>query len=316
VNDSRHQNQATFYVNAPKGDFHLRSGAIPINRGNPRAYPAADRDGRNRLVGSAPDAGAYEFRGRSATTGILAIGDFGSGAKPLRGLGAAMRAFEKQNPASLAVALGNNDYTRGRGFDASWGSTFARLRATGIRFAGALGERDVAVRRGRYQFRALQMPGAYYTRRVGQVQVIVLDATSVSAAQTRWLKRALSRTSSLFRVVVLHDPPFACGGSLGNAAVRKSWVPLIERYGVRLVLSGGEHNYQRFEAARTTYVVDGGAGSAPLSQLRSCPASYPPRSAARASRGFLYFTVDAGGVLLRAVDNSGKTIDRFRLPDA
>lgn len=302
------------WANPAGHDFHLTSRSPAINRGDPDTYPASDKDRKNRLVGSAPDAGAFEFSGPTATTGILAIGDFGVGARPQRRLGAAVRSFEKRNPAALAVALGNNDRTRGRAFDASWRASFGWLRAAGIGVAGALGNRDVEVRRGRYQFRLLGMPAAYYARRVRSVQLIVLDSNAVTTAQTRWLRRTLARRSSLFRVVVLHDPPFACGGTLGDTAVRKRWVPLFERYGVRLVLSAGDRNYQRFEAGRVTYLVHGGAGSGPLSPLRSCPRSYPTRSSAKLSHGFLYFTVDAGGVLVRAVDLAGRTIDRFRVP--
>jgi calcineurin-like phosphoesterase family protein len=312
TNDASHPNQAPFFVNAPKGDFHLHTGAPPINRGDPDTYPARDRDGRNRLVGSAPDAGAYEFSGRGATTGILAVGDFGLGSGPPRGLGAAMRSFERANPALLAVALGNNDPTRGRSFDSSWRSAFGWLGKAGVGVAGALGKQDVAVRHGRYQFRVLKMPAAYYARRVGGVQLVVLDSTSVTGGQTRWLRRTLSRSTNLVRIVVVHDPPFACGSSLGDAAVRKQWAPLFERYGVRLVLSAGDHTYQRFAAGRVTYVVHGAAAS--VSRLRSCPGSYPNRGAASASRGFVYVTADAGGVLLRAVDLTGKVVDRLRVP--
>jgi hypothetical protein len=313
TNSSSRPNRAPFYVNAPGGDFHLRAGAFPINRAHPDAYPGSDRDGKNRLVGSAPDAGAYEFAGPTATTGILAIGNVGVGSKLQRRLGATLRSFEKRNPARIAVALGNNDRTRGRAFAASWRANFGWLPSAGVGVAGALGERDVAVRGGRYQFGLLDMPSRYYARRVRSVQLIVLDSTAVTGAQTRWLRRTLTRRTSLFRVVVLHDPPFACGSSLGDAAVRKQWVPLFQRYGVRLVLSGRDRNYQRFESGAVTYVVHGGGGSAALSGLRSCPPSYPPRRMGKLSRGFVYFTVDAGGVLVRVLDLSGRTVDRFRL---
>ncbi|HEY3006138.1 MAG TPA: right-handed parallel beta-helix repeat-containing protein, partial [Kribbellaceae bacterium] len=102
TNDSTHPNQAPFYVNAPAGNFQLRRGSIAINRGDPTTFPPRDGTLRSRLIGSAPDAGAYEFRGGSATTGIVAL----PGKSPHH-LSRAVHAFEKQNPASLTLALGS-----------------------------------------------------------------------------------------------------------------------------------------------------------------------------------------------------------------
>jgi hypothetical protein len=252
TNDSRHPDQAPFFVNAPRGDFHLRSGAQPINRGDPDTYPARDRDGKNRLVGSAPDAGAYEFSGRSATTGILAIGG-----RLDRRLSSGVRSFQRQNPASLALALGST---------ATWKSAFAWLQGAGIRVGGASG---------------------HYVRRLRGVQLIVLGSHGVTPGETNWLKRTLARKTALVRIVVVRDPPVVCGGA--SAAARR-WGPLFQRSGVRLVISGG------------------GAGG-----ISTCAGADPARNVTRATRGFVYVTVDVGGVVVRAVDVSGKTIDRARV---
>jgi hypothetical protein len=88
-------------------------------------------------------------------------------------------------------------------------------------------------------------------------------------------------------------------------------VPLLERYGVRLVLSGHDHNYQRFARNGVTYVVHG--GGAGVYPLRRCPAAHPRRLAARAARGFLYLTVEPDAFDLRAVGLDGRTIDRVRV---
>jgi len=245
-------------------------------------------------------------------TSILAIGDFGVGGTRERAVGAAVRAYEERNPSQLLVTLGDNDYTRGRSFASSWNASFGWLAGAEVGVAGALGNHDVQVRRGRYEFGLLRMPGPYYVRRVGDVELIVLDSTAISAAQTAWLRRTLAARTGFTRIVVLHHPPFTCGGHLGSVAVRRSWVPLFARAGVRLVLSGHDHNYQRFERDGVTYVVHGGGGAG-LYTLRPCPAGYPQRVAARAGHGFVHVTVEAGGLLVRIVDLAGKTIDRFEV---
>jgi hypothetical protein len=55
--------QSPFYVDAarPAYDFRLRAGAAALGAGDPTAFPAVDRDGRERS--KPPDAGAYERAG-------------------------------------------------------------------------------------------------------------------------------------------------------------------------------------------------------------------------------------------------------------
>jgi hypothetical protein len=48
------------FVNPAKGDFHLRTGAPAIGRGDPKSLPRTDIDGERRPLGKAGDAGADE----------------------------------------------------------------------------------------------------------------------------------------------------------------------------------------------------------------------------------------------------------------
>jgi hypothetical protein len=53
---------AAFFVNAAGRDYHLVAGSAPINAGaDLTSVVAVDKDGNNRLIGSAPDDGAYEY---------------------------------------------------------------------------------------------------------------------------------------------------------------------------------------------------------------------------------------------------------------
>lgn len=247
---------------------------------------------------------------------FLAVGDFGVGGARERATGEAMRAFEERNPAELLVTLGDNDYTRSPDrFAAAWRAGFGWLPAAGVGVAGALGNHDVEVRRGRYQFALLGMPGPYYVRRLEDVDVFVLDSTAITAAQTRWLGRALAASRARWRVAVFHHPPYTCGGHAGSATVRRVWSPLFERHGVRLVLSGHDHNYQRFAVRRgVSYVVHGGGG-ARLYRLQRCPRGYPHRVAARAAHGYLHVTAADESLTVSAVGLDGRTIDRVTLSD-
>jgi hypothetical protein len=243
-----------------------------------------------------------------AATGILAIGDFGVGGERERQVGAALRAYEEVHPADLLLTLGDNDYTRGRAFERSWNASFGWLDEAGLGLAGTLGNHD-----GLYELGTLRMPGAYYTVHVGDVQVFVLNSNSVGTRQTRWLRTQLAASTASWRIAVLHHPPYTCGGHLGSVDVRRAWRPLFERYHVRLVLSGHDHNYQRFAPARgVTYVVHGGGGAG-LYALRACPRGYPRRVAARATHGFLYLEASPEALVVRSIRLDGTTVDRFTL---
>jgi 3',5'-cyclic AMP phosphodiesterase CpdA len=254
--------------------------------------------------------------GRSAepqpSVALLAIGDFGVAGSRERNLGVAMRRFEAQNDTDALVTLGDNDYTESpAAFRAAWGQSFGWLRPAGVAVAGALGNHDVRVQRGRYQFAALSMPGPYYRRKFEDVELFVLDSTKVDAAQTSWLERALASSNALWKVAVLHHPAFTCGSYRSHPNVVRRWVPLFERYGVRLALSGHDHNYQRFVPRRgVTYVVHGG-GAGAFYPITACPKSYPRRVRARREHGWLYLVFTDDRMTGWTVNMSGRRTDRF-----
>jgi hypothetical protein len=57
-------NLATYFVNAPAFDLHLRAGSPAIDAGSATLAPNADRDGTARPQGAGFDVGAYEHRWR------------------------------------------------------------------------------------------------------------------------------------------------------------------------------------------------------------------------------------------------------------
>ena len=245
-------------------------------------------------------------------TALLAIGDFGVGGARQRALGSAMQRFEARYGADVLVTLGDNDYTENaEAFRSNWAASFGWLRPAGLQVAGALGNHDVRLEGGRYQFGLLGMPGPTYRRKVGLVELFVVDSNAVSSAQTRWLDRALRTSRARWKVAVLHHPPYACGVYFAHAAVVRRWVPLFERYGVHLVLSGHDHNYQRFVPRRgVTYVVHGG-GVGSYYAVRACPRGYPRRIRARREHGWLYLTFTSERAVGWTLDRSGRRTPRL-----
>ena len=246
--------------------------------------------------------------------GLIAVGDFGIGDETQRDLGAAIRRFEAHNPSDYLITLGDNDYTENpETFRANWSQSFGWTRAADVKVAGVLGNHDVRVDGGRYEFGPLGMPRRYYRRSVGPVELYLLDSNAVDGDQTRWLRRTLAGSRARWRIAAFHHPAFTCGRYLSDSEVVAKWVPLFQRYRVQLVLSGHDHNYQRFAPRRgVRYVVHGG-GSNNLYSLRSCPSRYPRRLRARFEHGFLHFVIRRNRIDGYAVTPSGLRTDHFVL---
>jgi hypothetical protein len=250
----------------------------------------------------------------AAETRIVAVGDFGVGGASEQATGDAIRRFTARNGADALVTLGDNDYTESpAAFRRNWRAAFGWIGPAGVRPMGTLGNHDVVVQNGRYEFKLLGMPRAFYRRSLADVDVFLVNSNRITARQTEWLRAALAASAARWQVVAFHHPPFTCGGYLGNVGVRRAWRRIFERRGVDLVLSGHDHNYQRFAPFRgVRYVVHGGGG-APLYSLRRCPAWYPRRVAARKRYGFLYLVADDGALHVKAVSRTGATLDSFAI---
>ena len=98
----------------------------------------------------------------AADTGVLAIGDFGVGGRSERA-DRRRRSSASRPPgrSTLLVTLGDNDYTeRPAAFRSNWRDSFGWAFADGILVAGTLGNHDVRVDRGRYEFGLLGMPSS------------------------------------------------------------------------------------------------------------------------------------------------------------
>jgi 3',5'-cyclic AMP phosphodiesterase CpdA len=108
---------------------------------------------------------------------------------------------------------------------------------------------------------ALGMQGRWWSVERHGVLVIGLDSNHPDDPdQLAWLERTLRASSAPWRIVALHHPPYSAGYQGSSEAARDAFVPLFERYGVQLVLSGHDHDYQRSVAVNgVTYIVSGAA---------------------------------------------------------
>ena len=130
-------------------------------------------------------------------------------------------------------------------------------------------------------FDNFELPGneQWYTVMIGRICVIVLNscvATGIGSEQYQWLSSTLAGIpDSIERVTaVFHHPPYSTGQHTEDEMqLRSSWVPLFEQYGVDLVFTGHDHDYERSECGGLTYIVTGGGGAPLYDQTRQHPCS-------------------------------------------
>ncbi len=112
--------------------------------------------------------------------------------------------------------------------------------------------------------------------------------------QYAWLENDLASSDKEWKVVALHIPPYSSGPNApyGDAPVAQAVLPpLFERYGVDVVFSGHDHDYERSLVSGITYVVSGGGGAPLYEQTNPNPYS-------------LYFTSTLHTVLVTINDDT------------
>ena len=272
----------------------------------------------------------------TGTVRFVAFGDSGVGSIAQRQVAARLAA----ETFDLAIHSGDVAYgsTEGIGagdystFDAwvfdiyrGWLSTkpfFPSIGNHDDEFDSARAYRDVFVLPGNGASAAYpDHAERYYSYDYGPVHFVVLDTELAfqdparRAAQLAWLEADLASTSQPWRIAYFHRPPFNAGFQHGPSLdVRDAFVPVFERYGVQLVISGHEHGYQRSVPIRQylaggppiVYVVTGGGG-APLHPL----GSEAWTAAAAAVHHYVRVTVGDCSLAGEAVRTDGQVLDSF-----
>ena len=226
----------------------------------------------------------------SGTVRFIAFGDSGVGSTEQRQLAARMAA----DNFDLAIHTGDVAYgaanTTGGGSHPTLHSWFFGIYEDWLRrrpIFPSIGNHDdeVAFARPYRDVFVLPADGAssgyadhaerFYSFDYGPAHFVALDTERAfqdptrRAAQLAWLETDLAATAQPWRIAYFHRSPYSSSAGHGSdAAVRQAFGPLFERYGVQLVVSGHDHDYERSTPWRqtaggrpVTYVVTGGGGA-------------------------------------------------------
>ena len=267
---------------------------------------------------------------------FAAVGDFGTGGSDQKKVAQSMLT----NRPELFVALGDNAYASGTEteFQTNLFTPMAALLAQVPMFATP-GNHEYVTNEAQPYLDNLYLPTnnaegseRYYSFDWGHVHFVSIDSNcavglaSASkctlAAQKAFVEKDLAATTQPWKVVFFHHPSWSSGEHGSQLTMRRQFGPLFEKYGVDLVLTGHDHDYERSkpmlgdaEAGKSErgipYLVVGGGGAA----LRAFATSRPSWSVLRddAAHGFLDVEVVEGTLTAKLVKTDGGVLDSFSL---
>ncbi|GAB4027277.1 metallophosphoesterase [Spirosoma gilvum] len=204
------------------------------------------------------------------------LGDFGSGNDNQRAVYQAYRNATVNRPADLWLWLGDNAYSFG--LEEEYQQLVFPVYAPTLRNTPIFitpGNHDYADSETNFntayynlfsfpqQGEAGGVPSgskSYYAANYGTVHLISLDSQGrqdgqyrlydTTSAQVQWLKRDLAANKLPWTIVIFHHPPYSKGGHNSDTEesmrlIRENLTPILERFGVDLVLNGHSHGYER-----------------------------------------------------------------------
>jgi len=152
----------------------------------------------------------------------------------------------------------------------------------------------------------------WYSFDYGSVHVIALDVVSSlgnGSPQYRWLINDLENAQDMpWKVVFLHYPIYSSYAPISDeprTEIQRDLVPIFEKYGVNIVFSGHEHQYDHYVKNNTHYIITGGGGSAAI---------YPCPNRWNAPYHFIRVSVSPEQLLVKAIKTNGDVVEEFIIP--
>lgn len=239
---------------------------------------------------------------------FVAVGDTGAGSPAQRAI--AKRITEV--PFDFALFLGDIAYQSGTAKQLE--ERFFNVYRDILRYVPAfptIGNHERRTQKGRPYFDAfvLPTPERYYSFDWGDVHFVAIDTTHRDAAQLAWLDDDLRRTKQPWKIVFGHHTMYTSSVRTAAATrIRKAFAKILTDRKVDLVLTGHEHQYERFRVANVNYIVSGGGGARLMyfwGNLRALKQS--------AVHHFLTFEATAESLLMKAINIDGREIDTLHL---
>ena len=211
---------------------------------------------------------------------IWVLGDAGTGTAEQRQVRDAYASFAGTSTTHLWLQLGDNAYESGS--DAEYQANFFDVYPDMLKRSvtwPTLGNHDTAQSTAPPSslpyFQMFSLPTAgqaggiasgtrnYYSFDYGNIHFVCLDsmasARSPGSAMLTWLQYDLAANTKDWLIAYWHHPPYTKGShdsdnDIESIEMRQNVLPILESYGVDLVMAGHSHVYER------SYLIDGHYG--------------------------------------------------------
>ena len=237
------------------------------------------------------------------------IGDSGTGDKNEYEIARQMVAFRAKFPYAMVLMLGDNLYggESPQDFKAKFEEPYKDLLADGVKFYASLGNHDDPKQRF---YKPFNMNGQrYYTFKANdRVRFFVLDSNYMDPEQLNWLAKELKGSNSPWKICFFHHPLYSSGKQHGSDAdLRRFLEPLFLEYGVKVVLAGHEHFYERLKPQKGIYYFISG-GSAKLRRDNIARTNLTAKGFDQDNH-FMLMEIDGDILHFQTISRTGATID-------
>ncbi|HXR98365.1 MAG TPA: metallophosphoesterase [Terriglobales bacterium] len=250
----------------------------------------------------------------SGSVRFAVIGDSGTGETDQYQTAAQMERYREATKFDFVIMLGDNIYGGHdpSDFQKKFELPYKALLAAKAKFYASLGNHDDVQQEIHYQ--PFNMNGQrYYTFSRGDVQFFALDSNYMDPKQLTWVDQNLAKSGADWKIAYCHHPMFSDAKFHGpDLDLRKSLLPLLEKYGVNAVFSGHEHVYERFKPQDGIYFfIEGNSGQLRYRDLRQAS---DEAAGSDTVQDFMLIEIDKNKMYFQTISRAGYTVDSGSAP--
>ena len=253
------------------------------------------------------------------TVRFVVMGDTGTGKEAQLAIAERMTGFFDERPYDTVLMLGDNIYSGGKSSDLAkkFEQPYAKLLKGDVKFYASLGNHDVSKGRAlQLNYPNFHMGGkAYYSvaKADDLIEFFAIDSTSFDMEQQRWLEGALTSSKARWKIPFFHHPIYSSGKAHGSdTRLRAKLEPIFIKFGVKAVLSGHDHFYERTKPQQgIQYFVCGASGQLRRGNINRRSPFFETGNDQATS--FLFAEASKNSLTFWAIDATGKTLDGITL---
>lgn len=237
------------------------------------------------------------------------IGDNGTGEQPQYDIAAEMEAYENVVHYQFVIMMGDNIYGghKPKDFERKFETPYKPLLDADVKFYACLGNHDNS---DETLYKPFNMNGQrYYTFKKGDVQFLALDSNYMDPTQLDWIQQQLRESNAKWKIAFFHHPLYSDGRFHGpDVDLRNQLMPIFEKYGVNVVMSGHDHVYERFKPESGIYFfLVGNSGELRYHNLRHD--SDIMAAGFDTDRTFMLVEIAGDKLYFQTITRTGQTVD-------